>query len=105
MPGSRIAITGGAGYIGSLLTGELLRRGHQVTVLDTLLFTIAVTLAVFPLVFVMSFLYDLMKKSWKKTPEILLMIIVTFIGALVAVVLLEIYLGYTAIEVMGLAGS
>ena len=38
MPGSRIAITGGAGYIGSLLTGELLRRGHQVTVLDTLLF-------------------------------------------------------------------
>ncbi len=38
MPDSRIAITGGAGYIGSLLTGELLRRGHQVTVLDTLLF-------------------------------------------------------------------
>jgi len=38
MPGSRIAITGGAGYIGSLLTGGLLRRGHQVTVLDTLLF-------------------------------------------------------------------
>ena len=38
MPGSRIAITGGAGYIGSLLTGELLRRGHQVKVLATLLF-------------------------------------------------------------------
>ena len=33
-----ILITGGAGYIGSLLTGELLRLGHQVTVVDNLLF-------------------------------------------------------------------
>ena len=33
-----ILITGGAGYIGSLLTGELLRNGYQVTVLDKLLF-------------------------------------------------------------------
>ncbi len=31
-------ITGGAGYIGSLLTSELLRVGWRVTVLDTLLF-------------------------------------------------------------------
>jgi nucleoside-diphosphate-sugar epimerase len=36
--GLGIAITGGAGYIGSLLTGELLRRGHRVRVLDTLFF-------------------------------------------------------------------
>ena len=33
-----IVITGGAGYIGSLLTSELLRLGHKVTVLDLLLF-------------------------------------------------------------------
>ena len=33
-----ILITGGAGYIGSLLTGELLRAGYQVTVLDSLLY-------------------------------------------------------------------
>lgn len=33
-----ILITGGAGYIGSLLTGELLRLGYRVTVLDDLLF-------------------------------------------------------------------
>jgi len=33
-----ILITGGAGYIGSLLTGELLRAGYRVTVLDKLLF-------------------------------------------------------------------
>jgi nucleoside-diphosphate-sugar epimerase len=33
-----VLITGGAGYIGSLLTGHLLRNGYQVTVLDKLLF-------------------------------------------------------------------
>lgn len=38
MENRHIVITGGAGYIGSLLTGELLRLGYQVTVLDALLF-------------------------------------------------------------------
>ncbi len=33
-----VLITGGAGYIGSLLASELLRLGHRVTVLDALLF-------------------------------------------------------------------
>ncbi|MFH2104589.1 MAG: NAD(P)-dependent oxidoreductase [Chloroflexota bacterium] len=33
-----VIITGGAGYIGSLLTGELLRAGYKVSVLDSLLF-------------------------------------------------------------------
>lgn len=33
-----VIVTGGAGYIGSLLVGELLRLGHRVTVLDKLLF-------------------------------------------------------------------
>src|SRR3989442_1858015 len=37
-PKRKAVITGGAGYIGSRLTGELLRLGYQVTVLDTLLF-------------------------------------------------------------------
>lgn len=37
-PEKHILITGGAGYIGSLLTGELLRLGYRVTVVDTLLF-------------------------------------------------------------------
>ncbi len=35
---THIVITGGAGYIGSLLTGELLRLGSQVTIIDDLLF-------------------------------------------------------------------
>ncbi len=33
-----ILVTGGAGYIGSLLTAVLLRAGHHVTVMDSLLF-------------------------------------------------------------------
>ena len=33
-----VLITGGAGYIGSLLTGVLLNRGDHVTVVDDLLF-------------------------------------------------------------------
>ena len=33
-----VLITGGAGYIGSLLTAELLRSGYRVSVLDKLLF-------------------------------------------------------------------
>jgi nucleoside-diphosphate-sugar epimerase len=36
--GEHILITGGAGYIGSLLAGELLRTGYLVTVVDSLLY-------------------------------------------------------------------
>lgn len=37
-PSLNILITGGAGYIGSVLTRTLLDRGHRVTVLDNFLF-------------------------------------------------------------------
>ncbi len=32
---SKVAITGGAGYVGSMLVPDLIERGHEVTVLDT----------------------------------------------------------------------
>jgi len=38
MKQQHILVTGGAGYIGSLLCGDLLHRGYRVTVLDSLLF-------------------------------------------------------------------
>lgn len=38
MSDSHVLITGGAGYIGSLLTSELLRANYHVTVVDSLLF-------------------------------------------------------------------
>jgi len=38
MTDRHILITGGAGYIGSMLTSELLRANYRVTVLDSLLF-------------------------------------------------------------------
>ncbi len=38
MSDRHVVITGGAGYVGSLLTSELLRAGYHVTVLDSLLF-------------------------------------------------------------------
>ena len=34
----KILITGGAGYLGSVITKKLLDLGHKVTVIDTLLF-------------------------------------------------------------------
>ncbi|MBN2500666.1 MAG: NAD(P)-dependent oxidoreductase [Anaerolineales bacterium] len=38
MDAKHVLITGGAGYIGSMLAGELLRLGYRVTVVDELLF-------------------------------------------------------------------
>ena len=38
MTARHVVITGGAGYIGSLLTSELLRANYHVTILDSLLF-------------------------------------------------------------------
>ena len=38
MTDRHVLITGGAGYIGSILTSELLRQNYRVSILDSLLF-------------------------------------------------------------------
>ena len=35
---SKILITGGAGYVGAMLTPYLLSKGHKVTVLDLMIY-------------------------------------------------------------------
>ena len=48
MENTRVLVTGGAGYVGSLLTGELLSLGHKVHVVDNLRFGITPLLHYFP---------------------------------------------------------
>ena len=35
---SKILITGGAGYVGAILTPYLLNKGHKVTVIDLMIY-------------------------------------------------------------------
>ncbi len=54
-----------------------------------------------PFVLVFSFAYDMLAKRYARTPPVLLMAVTTFLAVLAAVILLELYLGYTIAQVAG----
>ncbi len=58
------------------------------------LFSLIAALVVFPLVVTASFLYESLVDKYRKTPKILLMLVSTFVATLVAVVVIELYLGF-----------
>ena len=59
------------------------------------LLSLAATAGVFPLVFLASFFYEMLLDKYPKTPKILLMLLVTFLGVFAALTLVEIYLEFT----------
>ncbi len=63
------------------------------------LFSFIASLLVFPLVILSSFLYSYLEKRSSKTPKILLMLVCTFAATLLALIVLEVYLGFNASQV------
>ncbi|MEK6843033.1 MAG: hypothetical protein AABY04_00955 [Candidatus Micrarchaeota archaeon] len=59
------------------------------------LISLVTTFVIFPLIFLMTFFYDYLEKKYEKSPKVLLMLITTFIGVLIAITLIEIYLEFT----------
>ena len=57
--------------------------------------SIVVALVVFPIVFLMAFYYSKLVKDHPKTPKIMLMILATFFGVLIAVIGIYLYVKYS----------
>ena len=74
--------------------GGLLSEAWLVFLLSLVLSALAL-----PFVFVFSFVHDLLSKKYAKTPGVLIMAVTTFLAVLTAIVLLELYLGYTIANV------
>ena len=67
------------------------------------LFSLVITALIFPLVFIMVFVYEWLERKHPKAPKVLLMIIVTFLGVLLATAAIEAYLQYTLPQVISAA--
>jgi len=69
------------------------------------LFSLVVSAFTFPLVFILGFVYDYLCERFEKTPKIVWMLVCTFLGVLVAAILLELYLGLTIASLVGTASA
>ncbi len=58
-------------------------------------FSIVAALVVFPIVFLMAFYYSKLARDHPKTPKIMLMVLTTFLGVLLAVTGVYLYLKYS----------
>ena len=59
------------------------------------LLSLIVSLLAFPLVIIGAFSHDYLTKHHPKTPQIVIMLLCTFLAVLIAVTILELYFGYT----------
>lgn len=59
------------------------------------LLSVVATFILFPLIFLMSFFYDHLVNKYEKAPKVILMLIATFVGIFIAILLIEIYLEFT----------
>ena len=76
--------------------GALLNEAWLVFLLSLVLSALAM-----PFVIVFSFVYDMLVKRYPRTPAVLLMAVTAFLAVLTAVILLELYVGYTIAQVAG----
>jgi hypothetical protein len=79
---------------------DLLARAWSLVLLSLVLAAFA-----FPLVFVLGFIYDALSERYEKTPKIVWLFVCTFLGALAATLLLELYLGVTIASAVEAAGA
>lgn len=66
------------------------------------LLSLIASVLVFPFVLVFSFIYSWLTRRYERTPRVLLMAFVTFVAVFTALVLLELYVGYTIAQVASL---
>ena len=64
-------------------------------VIFVLVSSVVAGFVIFPIVFLLSYYYEKLEKKHPKTPKILLMLFCTILGALVAEILIYLYLKYT----------
>ncbi|HEV8289919.1 MAG TPA: hypothetical protein VGQ00_03150 [Candidatus Norongarragalinales archaeon] len=60
-----------------------------------LLFSVLVAIVLFPVIFLFSYVFELLRDRYPKTPQVLLMLAVTFLATFIVLLLIEVYLNFT----------